>query len=145
MHLDGNGKYGISNDNSISIEMCINSDGNFEKTYQSTIELTKYLMNKYNIPIDRVVRHYDASRKTCPYIFSKNNWAKWHEFKSKLVEVKQVDYSAIITKLYKNLFNREPDSEGLKYWNNRLNNGLTIGDFMKEMAGTQEFKEIYID
>ena len=57
---DGKGKNGITNENSIGIEMCINSDGDFSKTYKSTIELVKYLMQKYNIPLDRIVRHYDA-------------------------------------------------------------------------------------
>lgn len=81
---DGKGKYGITNSNSIGIEICINSDGNYDKAVDSTIELTKYLMKKYNIPIENVVRHYDASRKICPATMSKNNWAKWHEFKNRL-------------------------------------------------------------
>ncbi len=37
------------------------------------IQLTKYLMDKYNIGVDKVVRHYDAIRKICPNIFSKDN------------------------------------------------------------------------
>ena len=43
---DGKGKYGIRNENSIGIEMCINSDGDFNKTYSNTLKLTKYLMKK---------------------------------------------------------------------------------------------------
>jgi hypothetical protein len=41
-------------------------------------------MSKYGLSADRVVRHYDASRKCCPCSFSANNWAKWNEFKSRL-------------------------------------------------------------
>jgi glucan-binding YG repeat protein len=41
-------------------------------------------MGKYNIPLDRVVRHYDASRKCCPSSMSANNWARWYEFKDRL-------------------------------------------------------------
>ena len=81
---DGHGKYGITNANSLSIEMCINSDGDYSKTYRNTLELAKTLMKKFNISIDRVVRHYDASRKTCPGHMSKNNWAKWWQFKEDL-------------------------------------------------------------
>ena len=81
---DGGGKYGITNQNSIGIEICINSDGNYDKAIAHTIDLTKYLMTKYNISIDNVVRHYDASGKICPNSKSANNWAKWHVFKSKL-------------------------------------------------------------
>ena len=78
---DGKGRYGITNANSLSIEMCINSDSNYEAMYKNTVELTKNLMKKFNIPIDRVVRHYDASRKNCPGHMSKNNWAMWWQFK----------------------------------------------------------------
>lgn len=78
---DGKGKYGITNANSLSIEMCINSDADYAKTYKNTVELTKNLMKKFNIPIDRVVRHYDASRKSCPNHMKQNNWSKWWRFK----------------------------------------------------------------
>lgn len=78
---DGKGKYGITNANSLSIEMCINSDADYVKTYKNTVELTKNLMKKFNIPIDRVVRHYDASRKSCPNHMRQNNWSKWWKFK----------------------------------------------------------------
>lgn len=141
---DGGGKYGITNENSISIEMCINSDGNFEKTYQNTIELTRYLMDKYNIPLENVVRHYDASRKLCPNVFYKNNWEKWHQFKRNLIKEK-TDYTKTITLIYKNIFDREPDSEGLNYWNEKLNTGLSFGDMLKAMGESEEFKEKYIN
>lgn len=81
---DGHGRYGIRNQNSISIEMCINSDGNYAKTYKNTVELTKNLMKKFNIPIDRVVRHYDASRKSCPNHMRKDNWKAWWQFKEEI-------------------------------------------------------------
>lgn len=81
---DGKGKYGITNRNSIGIEICIN-DGDYSTEIAKTLELTKYLMEKYRIPPENVVRHYDASGKLCPAKLSANNWAKWHEFKAKLV------------------------------------------------------------
>lgn len=137
---DGNDKYGISNDNSISIEMCINRDGDFNKTYSRTIELTRYLMGKYNIPIERVVRHYDASKKLCPNIFRANNWEKWYKFKNELI-IK--DYRNSITLIYQRLFQRDPDNEGLEFWNKKLNEGLDFGDFLKEIGKSEEFKEIY--
>ena len=43
-------------------------------------------MDKHNVPVDKVVRHYDASRKLCPAKLSANNWKKWHEFKGMLEE-----------------------------------------------------------
>lgn len=81
---DGRGTYGITNANSIGIELCINSDGNRAKAVSHMTSLVKELMDELNIPIDRVVRHYDASRKSCPNSMSKNNWAEWHTFKKSL-------------------------------------------------------------
>lgn len=78
---DGGGKYGISNANSIGIEICINSDGDYDAAWNKTVELTRCLMNELGIPADRVVRHYDASRKNCPATMSANSWAKWNQFK----------------------------------------------------------------
>lgn len=81
---DGGGKYGITNHNSIGIEICINSDGNYNQAVSNAVELTKYLMSNYSIPVSRVVRHYDASRKNCPASMSANGWAAWNSFKSRL-------------------------------------------------------------
>ena len=82
---DGKGKYGITNGNSVSIEMCLEKDGYpSQATIRNTIDLTKYLMDKYNIGINKVVRHYDCSRKSCPNSFKANNWAKWTSFKTAL-------------------------------------------------------------
>ena len=83
---DGRGKYGITNQNSIGIEICINSDGNYQQAFEKTVELTKHLMKELNIPAERVVRHYDASRKKCPASMSNNDWALWNEFKNLITE-----------------------------------------------------------
>lgn len=81
---DGKGKYGITNSNSIGIEICVNSGGNRQKAIDKTIQLIRELMSELNIPIDRVVRHYDASHKNCPASMSKNNWTEWYEFKKRI-------------------------------------------------------------
>lgn len=81
---DGGNAYGIGNHNSIGIEMCRVDNTVTPTTENNTIELIKYLMAKYNVPLDRVVRHYDASRKICPSAFSVNNWERWNNFKAKL-------------------------------------------------------------
>ena len=78
---DGKGAHGITNHNSVGIEICRNSDGDYNVAYNKTVELTRYLMAELGIPADRVVRHYDASRKNCPSTMSANGWAKWNEFK----------------------------------------------------------------
>lgn len=81
---DGKGAYGITNNNSIGIEMCRVNGTVTPTTESNTVELVKVLMAKYNVPVERVVRHYDASRKNCPSSFSANNWARWLGFKEKL-------------------------------------------------------------
>lgn len=81
---DGRGKYGITNRNSVGIEFCINVDSDRDKTLERTAQIVRELMQELNIPIDRVVRHYDASRKNCPQSMSGNGWAQWYKFKEKL-------------------------------------------------------------
>ena len=82
---DGAGKYGKTNGNSLSIEMCLESNGQpTTKTIQNTLDLTKYLMKELSIESVNVVRHYDCSHKNCPGSFSSNNWSAWTLFKKQL-------------------------------------------------------------
>lgn len=83
---DGHGKYGITNNNSIGIEICINCDGNYSEAFENAVRLTSQLMSELHIDINHVVRHYDASRKNCPQSMSGNDWARWREFKRRLTE-----------------------------------------------------------
>ena len=69
------------NSNSLSVELCINSDIDKAKAYKNLVELTKNLMKKFNISPNRVIRHFDATGKICPGSWSGNNWAKWWQFK----------------------------------------------------------------
>lgn len=82
----GKGRYlnGCTNNNSISIEMCVNADADQKKTYKNVLELTKNLMRKFKVPVERVCRHYDVSRKDCPHNFRANNWALWWQFKEEI-------------------------------------------------------------
>ncbi|MFK8104187.1 MAG: SH3 domain-containing protein [Saprospiraceae bacterium] len=50
----------------IGIEMCVNEDGDWDKTYQYSVELTQFLLNKYNFTIKNLYRHYDITGKLCP-------------------------------------------------------------------------------
>lgn len=76
------------NTNSIGIEMCCRkkTDGTWyfeEETIKATIELTKELMSKYNIPAANVIRHYDVTGKTCPEPYVRDT-AAWNTFKANL-------------------------------------------------------------
>ena len=83
---DGKGKYGITNSNSIGVEICVNSDGDYNKAFENAVQLTKQLMTELNISAERVVRHYDASRKNCPASMSADGWRLWDRFKEKITE-----------------------------------------------------------
>lgn len=83
--------YGIAtNANTISIEICsnlkpgyshqaVNHDGWFftEAALNNAVKLAKILMRKFNIPIERVVRHYDISGKICPGVVGWNNYVRF--------------------------------------------------------------------
>jgi len=74
---DGNGQ---GNRASIGIEIC--ESGNRTETLENAIELVADLLKKRNWGVDRLRRHYDWSRKSCPRILMENNWAGWEKFKA---------------------------------------------------------------
>lgn len=81
---DGNGKNGITNKNSVGIEMCVNSDGDYEKAFKNLISHTAFLAKELNIDPDNILRHFDVSGKICPFSMSGNKWEKWTEFKNEV-------------------------------------------------------------
>lgn len=82
-----------TNDNSIGIEMCLwDKYGEIQNgAIDNTIELTRHLMNKYNIPADRVIRHWDVTGKSCPKPFVGDNNSYWNNFKSRLIDSEEID------------------------------------------------------
>lgn len=63
---DGKGKYGITNNNSINIEICVNPESDYYKAVEKCEQLAASLLKQYGWGTDRLKRHYDASRKHCP-------------------------------------------------------------------------------
>lgn len=73
-----------TNKNTINIEICSNkfnkksllaSDTDWyftDETLNNTRELVKYLMKKYNIPIERVIMHHSVTGKLCPAMWTHN-------------------------------------------------------------------------
>lgn len=76
-----------TNKNSLSIELCDSvRNGKYdftENTLKLAAELGREKMRQYNIPIDRVIRHYDVVGKICPKPFVDDEKA-WQEFKKRL-------------------------------------------------------------
>ena len=74
----------VTNANSISVELCGTAgDGSrraSEKTLANAAALTVELMKRYDIPPERVVRHFDVTGKLCPaYMVDADEWAAFRE------------------------------------------------------------------
>lgn len=79
---DGNGRYGISNLNSINIEICVNPESNYYTAVANAQWLSAKLLKDRGWGVDRLKRHYDASRKHCPRRILDEGL--WPEFVSKV-------------------------------------------------------------
>lgn len=78
----GNASY---NRNSIGIEICVNSDGDFEKSVKNAADLVMKLMKKHGISKSNVIQHNAASGKDCPHFMrAGSKGVSWSDFKSKL-------------------------------------------------------------
>ena len=85
-HCGTNGKYYHSdcrNANSIGVEMC-NSVSKNEAVERNTAELVRYLVKKYKLNSDRILRHYDVTHKQCPLTMIDES--EWQKFKDNLKE-----------------------------------------------------------
>ncbi len=70
------------NADTVSIECCIEDDtGKFnDDTYESLLELTTFLMGKFDLDTEDVIRHYDVTGKNCPKYYVEHQDA-WEQFK----------------------------------------------------------------
>ncbi|MDD6193582.1 MAG: peptidoglycan recognition family protein [Lachnospiraceae bacterium] len=70
------------NEDTIAIECChMGEDGKFEPaTYDSLVELTAFLLGKFNLTTDNVIRHYDVTGKKCPLYYVEHE-DEWEQFK----------------------------------------------------------------
>ncbi|MFP7202225.1 peptidoglycan recognition family protein [Lysinibacillus halotolerans] len=91
---------GINNNNSIAIEMIVEKDGTIHAETKENVKwLVKMLQNKYNIPNENIVRHFDASGKNCPQYLNKDKkWTEWFEFYKYLTdEVETIGSGTIVS------------------------------------------------
>lgn len=90
------------NSNSLGIEICDDvKNGKIypsDKTIKNVLELTEYLMKKYNIPKENVIRHYDVTGKLCPaYWVDNQKWktAFWNKLNVPKVNTSQNKNEAV--------------------------------------------------
>ena len=129
---DGGGKYGITNRNSINLEICVNPDSDYYTAVKNAKWLCAKLLKERGFGIDRLKRHYDASRKNCPRrIIEEGLWDKFVEDVKKLMngeEIKDADSTSSGSILKKGSKGAE-----IKEWQRTLNvflcNVKEDGDF----------------
>ena len=91
------------NGSSIGVEMCIWDKAG--KVRQGTVtkaaEVVRELMEQYNVPPERVLRHWDVTGKNCPLPMVENP-SLWEDFKAKLKgdEEEMLDYPDWAKKTY---------------------------------------------
>lgn len=129
------------NSNSISVELCINSDINKDKAYKNLVELTKNLMKKFNISQDRVIRHFDATGKNCPGSWSGNNWSRWWQFKEDIKNPIEWEIDLSKDSFFGDNVNVSKEKE-VKTMNNEFEEakklGITDGSRPKDTATREE-------
>ncbi len=87
-HCGTSGKYkhiDCRNGNSIGIEICCEEGINGGYVMQKDAiklakQLTKMLADKYSIPKENILRHYDVTGKACPVEWAKDNCKEREEF-----------------------------------------------------------------
>lgn len=79
----GDGR-GDGNMKSIGVEICYSKSGGarYTKAEDNAVELTAYLLNKFNLPISAVKQHNHWSGKNCPHRIRANG--TWDSFLSRV-------------------------------------------------------------
>lgn len=62
----GDGGKGWANLNTIGIEMCVNSDGDFAKTQKNTAALVASLIRRFGLSVTNLHQHNEFSQTSCP-------------------------------------------------------------------------------
>ena len=90
-HTYTNREKSIGNYNSASVETCVNSDGDLHKALLNTAIVVADICIDLDIPMSRVLRHYDVTKKICPAYFVdltiKEIDPRWIYFKSQVEKI----------------------------------------------------------
>ena len=99
-----------ANGYSISIECCHPDDtGKFtDATENSLAELCAYLLEKFNLTADDIIRHYDVTGKQCPLYWSPTKYQskevadkRFEDFKNKVRKLLKTDKPPDVAELFK--------------------------------------------
>ena len=126
---DGRGK---GNTESISIEICVNSDGDYNQAVENGAKLAALILKEENIDISKMVQHNYWSGKDCPHeIRAGKNGITWADFVNKVKnyleddeEVKE-EYMEQIQERY--MINGNYSIDSLPWWcDDKKNVGTTV-------------------
>ena len=70
------------NRNGIGIELCVNADGDFEKTFDNAARLAACLLEAYDLEVEDIKQHADFAQKNCPQRIRDEN--RMDAFKAKV-------------------------------------------------------------
>lgn len=115
----GDGGSGTGNRKSIGIEICENSDGDFNKAVANAAWLVRKLMKDYGIPITRVVPHKHWSGKNCP----RRLLSTWDGF---IAKVQEKEAGKVVS-------NPQPVVKGVTVY--KIQKGDTLWGIAKETKG----------
>ncbi len=73
----------------IGFEMCVNSDGDWNKTYGNAVDLSAHLLRKHGLTLNDLYRHHDITGKNCPNMLL--TLTAWEKFKSDVAKAMSDD------------------------------------------------------
>lgn len=132
---------GTGNSNGIGIEMCINTDGSYDGSMQNDAKLIAYLMQKYNLGIENVQRHFDFSGKECPsYMIRTNRWVELLNHVQREFDALKVFEGATYKWTVSNMEYFEEGVNGLYYVKDGVS-GVTVDVTLEYQKGDFEFSK----
>ena len=145
---DGRGSYGLTNYNSLGIEMA--TSGAYmvsSATENVAAQLAADLLKKYGLGINSLKRHYDASRKDCPrgwnnaspYASQAGGERRWLNFKAKVQKYVNGGGGSVstTTELFRVFDANNKQVSSWKNKNSALNAAKSIKGYVKSSVSGQ--------
>lgn len=119
------------NNNSLGIEICmLDKNGKLRQgSIDQAVRLTRELMQKFDIPADHVVRHYDVTHKDCPAPMVSRP-ALWAEFKNAIQEeeMDNAKFKSFFDEMRKELRDNDAGTWSAEARQWAIDNGLISGN-----------------
>lgn len=129
------------NSNSIGVEMCDSVGAVPAATRERTAAFVRELMDKYGVPVENVLRHYDVTGKRCPAPWV-DNPAEWMEFKKMLEEDDDMSYEQF--EQYMNRYLTERNAKPADDWAKPYIQDAIDAGAMTDVGGTIERPQGFI-